>query len=313
MGKVGTMYSASCLKPRRYSPFSTNSGAKITLLGAAQDGGVPSLGCSCPRCTYARSLGPAGFRDGWVSSLSVEEEGDGDSGGSYWLVDATPDIRSQVMLDSTVPLSGVLLTHAHMGHYAGLLQFGKEGMNVENLKVICTESMANFLSCNDPWSQLVANNNLNLLIIVPGKQEMQLGPQLWVSAVQVPHRSELSDCVGYIFRSTKGKGLLYVPDCDHWDWEVVSGRKFECWCREVDYAIIDGTFFSGDELPGRDMSTIPHPCVVSSIEKLKNRPCDITFTHMNHSNNMLLPESEEQKLVTSSGFRVGHFGMVWAI
>ena len=32
-------------------------------------------------------------------------------------------------------LGGVLLTHLHMGHYLGLIQFGREAMDLKGVKV----------------------------------------------------------------------------------------------------------------------------------------------------------------------------------
>ncbi len=90
------------------------------VLGVAQDGGVPHLGCSRDPCEAARR-DPA--RAQRVAALGLVVSGDGAS--QYFMIDATPDFRSQVdtlLGDQRAnrpagrPLDGILLSHAHIGH-----------------------------------------------------------------------------------------------------------------------------------------------------------------------------------------------------
>ena len=41
-------------------------------------------------------------------------------------------------------LSGVFLTHAHIGHYTGLMNFGNEAMGTKELPVFCMPKMKSF-------------------------------------------------------------------------------------------------------------------------------------------------------------------------
>ena len=105
---------------------------KAILLGLAQDGGVPQAGCYCPNCDRAR-------RDPTqrqlVACLGLVDHTTGQS----WLIDATPDFRVQLhTLHQFAPdcvLAGIILTHAHIGHYTGLIHLGPEVMNVSGMPV----------------------------------------------------------------------------------------------------------------------------------------------------------------------------------
>ncbi len=73
-------------------------------------------------------------------------------------------------------------------------------------------------------------------------------------------------------------------------------------------AILDGTFFSPDELPGRDIGTIGHPLITHSMDLLeplvRERGLRVYFSHLNHSNPALFPGSEQRKRVEQRGFRI---------
>ena len=59
-------------------------------------------------------------------------------------------------------LSGIFLTHAHMGHYTGLMWLGKEVMGAAKVPVHAMPRMAAYLRSNGPWSQLVKLENIEL-------------------------------------------------------------------------------------------------------------------------------------------------------
>ncbi|CAM9155991.1 unnamed protein product, partial [Phaeothamnion confervicola] len=190
---------------------------RAVILGCAQDGGIPQAGCGCTRCTYAR-VTPE-YSDGRVACLGLIDEIDR----TAFLIDATPDITVQLWdlqrqsgSSEGLQLGGILLTHAHTGHYIGLLQLGKEGADARGVPVFCTESMAAFLQENLPWRLLVERGNIDLRIITPAV-EFKLSSDISITAVSVPHRSEISDTV----RSTTG---LLNPATYH-----VSGCVFPCW------------------------------------------------------------------------------------
>jgi len=231
------------------------------------------------------------------------------------LVDATPDIRSQIAelrescgLEAApgLPVDRIFLTHAHTGHYTGLIHLGRESMAARSVPVMVTPRMGEFLKSNKPWSRLVEWGHVRLETLGPGAWK---DSGLAVEAIPVPHRDEDSDTVGFVF-SGPTRRLLYVPDTDAW---VKWRRPLESYLAEVDFALLDGTFFDGAELPGRDLSQVPHPLMKATLQMLGGKAgasrCRVLFTHLNHSNPALDPGSAEAALVRAAGFEVAREGM----
>lgn len=288
-------------------PPSPGAAPYVRVLGTAQDGGLPHAACSCRRCEAARR-DPARRRN--VASLAVVVP----QTSSVYLLDATPDVRRQIDLLADVrdpppdrvdraPVDGVLLTHAHLGHYTGLAFFGFEAVHTRDLPVYCTPAMARFLRRNGPWSQLVEIGNVDLREVVPGGG-VELGGGVRVEFLSVPHRDEYADTVGFIVRGPT-RSLLYVPDTDAWSaWQTPLPEVLE----DVDVAILDGSFYSMDELPGRDMSAVKHPLITLSMDLLQETVdaggSEVWFTHFNHSNPVLEPASEARREIERRGFGV---------
>lgn len=182
------------------------------LLGSAQDGGVPQAGCRCATCAYARA-DPARRR--LVSSLALIDQ----EAGASWIVDVTPDFPKQLDLLAAhapaAPLAGLILTHAHIGHYTGLIHFGREVMGARGMPTYTTEPMAAFLRRNGPWSQLVALGNLHLRPLTPGTP-LARSPALSLTPVTVPHRGEFSDTIA-VLAAGPHRCLFYCPDIDRWE------------------------------------------------------------------------------------------------
>jgi pyrroloquinoline quinone biosynthesis protein B len=259
---------------------------EAVVLGIAQDGGVPHLGCRQKLCVDARR-DPAKRR--LVASLGLVD----DRAGKRFVIDATPDFSEQVARLGRLP-DGILLTHAHIGHYLGLAQLGREVANARRLPVFCTRSMARFLRENLPWSRLVAQENVEIREVEPGK-EIALTDSLHVTPLKVPHRDEDSDTVAYVV-SGPGRRLLWLPDIDKWEkWD----RRIEDVVRTVDAAFLDGTFFSADEIPGRPLAEIPHPLVPETVSLLSTaaRSTKIFFVHLNHTNRLLWDRKETRRLL----------------
>jgi len=274
------------------------------LLGTAQDGGVPQAGCYCRQCRAARA-DPAGRR--WVACLALLDRAARQS----WLIDATPDLREQLHAlhewAPGCPLSGIVLTHAHAGHYAGLIHLGREASDTRRLPVYASTRMAAFLRENAPWSQLVVLDNVELRVLAPDR-EVQLSPRLSLGPVPVPHRDEFSDTLAFVVRGP-GRRLFYCPDIDGWDgWD----RDLRQIVSEVDVALLDGTFFSAGELPGRDLHEIPHPLVSDTVERLAGVAYDVRLVHLNHSNPLHGPGPERDWLA-AQGLRVGAQGDRWPL
>jgi pyrroloquinoline quinone biosynthesis protein B len=274
------------------------------LLGTAQDGGVPQAGCYCRHCSAARA-DPARRR--WVACLALVDRAAHQS----WLIDATPDLREQVHAlhewAPGCPLSGIVLTHAHTGHYAGLIHLGREAWDTRRLPVYASARMAAFLQENAPWSQLVALGNLELRVLASDR-EVQLGPRLSLRPMPVPHRDEFSDTLAFVVRGPCRR-LFYCPDIDGWDGWDVDLRQLVA---GMDVVLLDGTFFSAGELPGRDLREIPHPLVADTVERLAGVACDVRLIHLNHSN-PLHGLGPERDWLVGQGIGVGALGDRWPL
>jgi len=272
--------------------------AVAIVLGIAQDGGVPHAGCHQNLCAEARR-NPA--KRQLVASLGLLDP----STGKKFLIDATPDFALQMERLGGLP-DAILLTHAHIGHYLGLAQLGREVLGAKAVPVYATASMAKFLRENRPWSRLVAAGNIDVRETEPGK-EFELTPDLHVTPIRVPHRDEDSDTVAYFVRGP-AKKLLWLPDIDKWEkWD----RRLPEILADPDVtAFVDGTFFSADEIPGRSMAEIPHPLVPETVALFGGQPPRgrVVFVHLNHTNRLFWDREEVRKL-EGKGFRVAREGM----
>ena len=279
----------------------------IQVLGITQDAGYPQANCYQPHCNRAwedKSLRRT------ASSIAVVD----DMTKTKYLFDATPDMRDQlyrlhrIAPDTVYSLNGVFLTHAHVGHYTGLMHFGHEASATRNLPVYAMPRMREFLSSNGPWDQLVRYKNIVLASLENGTTVM-LSDKLTVTPFLVPHRDEYSETVGYRIDGPN-RSAVFIPDIDKWDrWDT----DIRSVIRSVDYALLDAAFYADGELPGRDMSKIPHPHVAESMalfeDMTKEEKGRVIFIHMNHTNPLLVDGSPEQAEVEKRGVRCAREGM----
>ena len=268
----------------------------VVVLGIAQDGGLPHAGCVQNCCKKSWSTG----ENEKVSSIGIIDPKTGQS----WLIDATPDFASQLNILENVhntKLSGIFLTHAHIGHYIGLLQLGREVMGAKNMPVYAMPKMRAFLKNNSPWNQLVSFGNIKILNLKDSK-EIKLTRDIYIEPFLVPHRDEFSETVGYKIQGPN-KSLIFIPDIDKWEkWNI----NIQDMVHENDFSLLDGTFYDINELPGRDMSKIPHPFIVETfkvLEKVKNKS-SVHFIHLNHTNPALDTSSNATKEIRKNGFNV---------
>lgn len=286
----------------------SSSGPFLIVLGTIQDAGSPQLGCQKICCNdlwkhpdLTRKVVSLGVYD------PIEKK--------KYLFDATPDLPAQLEYfdmvtntDSAIP-DGIFLTHAHIGHYTGLMYLGREAFNSSKANVFVMPRLKFFLESNGPWSQLVLNNNI-VLKLLADDVKIILSPTLSVTPILVPHRDEYSETVGYYIHGPK-KTVLFIPDIDKWSkWNRNIVEEIE----KIDFALLDGSFYSGQELNNRDMSEIPHPSIAESMSLFNTMSLEerskVHFIHFNHTNPMLQKGNKEAMEINQNGYNIATFGQI---
>ncbi|MBB6239841.1 pyrroloquinoline quinone biosynthesis protein B [Pedobacter sp. AK013] len=280
----------------------------IMVLGVAQDGGYPHMGCQKNCCKMAWK--DEKLRRNVVSLALVDPNTK-----KWWLFEATPDIKTQLQdfrkrTNEVYPYlpEGIFITHAHIGHYTGLMEFGREVMSTNGLKVYILPKLKSFLEQNGPWSQLVSLKNINL-VELKANDPVDIAENK-ITAFTVPHRDEFSETAGFKIE-TPTKKYLFIPDIDKWNkWDknIINEVK------KVDIAMIDATFYGSTELGNRPIAEVPHPLVTETEElfgkedrNIKNK---IFLIHFNHTN-PLLWDSTIQKQVLKNGFNIAKQGDIY--
>jgi len=279
--------------------------AYVMVLGVAQDAGYPQMNCK-KDCCRAAWKNPSLQRN--TSCLAILDPTTNDQ----WIIDATPNIKEQLQLlkskTGTEKINGVLLTHAHIGHYTGLMHLGREVMGTNNTPVFAMPRMKKFLEENGPWNQLVELKNISLQAL-KSDSTINLNENIKVTPFLVPHRDEFSETVGYKIM-INNKSLIFIPDIDKWErWATDINELIQ----KVDYAFLDATFYKNGEL-SRDMSKIPHPFVQESMELFstltKTDKKKVHFIHFNHTNPLLIEGSSAKNEVLKNGFNLAKEGQI---
>ena len=283
----------------------------LIILGNVQDAGSPHIACAKDCCKILFSNPDV---DRKVVSLGLIDP----IHEKKYLFEATPDIPEQMKVlmkyaesDIETP-DGIFLTHAHIGHYTGLMYLGKEAMGASDVPVYAMPRMKQFLSDNGPWSQLVANNNININDL-KDRTEVNLSTDIKVIPFLVPHRDEYSETVGYKIVGPN-KSVLFIPDIDKWEkWDYNIVNEIS----EVDYAFLDATFYDASEINNRNISEIPHPFIIESMKLFEGltqkEKAKIHFIHLNHTNGALDPNSHQSATILKNGFHVARINDVFQL
>ncbi|HVR31420.1 MAG TPA: MBL fold metallo-hydrolase [Acidimicrobiia bacterium] len=261
---------------------------RLTVLGSGQDGGLPQAGARHRLDDEARN-GEIPERTG--PSLLVEHDG------LTLLCDVSADFRIQ-WWKRTAPPDAIALTHAHIGHYAGLVHFGKEASAAVGVPVYATERMMRFLSTNAPWNALIDGGHLVAA-------SSTAWSDLDITLIPVPHRGEYTDTVAV----SVGGRALWLPDIDDWSrWPEAAAV-----IGEHRLAFLDATFWSRDEIAHRSIDDIGHPLVPDTMERFAGLETRIVLTHLNHTNPLCDPRSPESATAHAAGYEVASDGLVFEI
>ena len=283
---------SSCSSAGDNSPFAV-------ILGIAQDGGAPHAGC-IKTCCENRWNNPENHLR--VSCLGIVDP----QTKEVWMIDATPDFPEQyhdLTQNGKYELKGIFLTHAHIGHYTGLMHLGREVMGAKEIPIYAMPRMKSFLETNGPWNQLVSIKQI-ILIPLNDNKSVKLNDRLSVAPFWVPHRDEYSETVGFQIHGPD-KNLIFIPDIDKWEkWEP----SILDIIHQNDFVLIDGTFFGQGEIPNRNMAEIPHPFIEESMNKFSilssENKAKVYFIHLNHTNPVLNLNSYEQEKVIRNGYKI---------
>ena len=290
------------------------SGVSVTILGTAQDGGIPQAGCSCQRCLdahrdlklrkYPVSLGILGV-DGTKHIIEITKNL------SEQLVIWTPD-KDELFIPETVSI-----THLHLGHIEGIGQLGKPVMGLREVDIYLSPNNKDIFDNRSDIVLMEDEGNIR----THSKNfyhpfEPKDGCGFSLQFIPIPHRSELGDNAAIIIKAEE-KSILFMPDQDSWDdtLDYHSKDNIRDFLKkfDIDEALIDGTFWNMDELPRRDISKIPHPTIQETIQllgrKRKGDP-EISFLHLNHSNPVNDLGSEQRKVVEGNGWKISEMGDV---
>mmetsp|Transcript_22646 Transcript_22646/g.33104 ORF Transcript_22646/g.33104 Transcript_22646/m.33104 type:complete len:180 (+) Transcript_22646:450-989(+) len=177
--------------------------------------------------------------------------------------------------------------------------------------------MHQFLSQNEPWRVLYQNQNFHP-IKLSNNEKVVLSSNVSVIARIVPHRADFTDTFAFTLCGPSYK-LFYCPDVDGWDNMKVTLSEL---AGQHEFLLLDATFYDDNELPGRDMTKIPHPRVTQTTDIIQclryaetetnsKKSGDVTLIHLNHSNRLWRKDPELINSLANIGVAVGIEGMIW--
>ncbi|WP_405738220.1 pyrroloquinoline quinone biosynthesis protein PqqB [Streptomyces sp. NBC_01525] len=305
---------------------------RVKLLGTAAGGGFPQWNCGCALCARCRRGElPSRFQD------SVAVSG---NGRDWWLLNASPDIRVQLEATSALaagpgprdtPVRGVLLTDAEADHTLGLAVLrGGADLTVYAAPPV-HEALSTALPLRGlldryaPWrwqdtDPLTTQGSTDRTaaasapFTLSGGLTATLHPvgtkapkYVAAPATDVPWASAVR-----IEDPATGGALLYAPCLATWP------DGFDDLLASVTCALVDGTFFSAEELgqavrsPDAGQSLMGHLPVSGpggTLTRLARHP-DLRrlYTHFNNTNPLLDPSSDAADEVRRAGVEVPEDG-----
>ena len=237
--------------------------AKLTFLGTGSNGGIPQIDCRCPNCQKATS--PRHIRH--RSSILIE------ASDKKLLLDCGPDFKDQLEKQhlKTPDLNGIILSHLHWDHCAGLvdLSAGKP----HGINIFCHSKVRKSLLTNPFFS-----------FLFPHFAKFSTLPK-WLNLIPVKHDPNFFTCALTINTSKK---IFIATDI----WELTPQAQKEL--SSSDIIIFDGTFLH--------RSAHWHMGVEKACQILSLSTAQIWFTHINHSENI----HETKSFISQFNFKLAH-------
>lgn len=278
---------------------------KVLLLGTAAGGGFPQWNCACRMCT-------AGLLARTQDCVAFSANGEG-----WYLINASPDIRGQILSTPHLaagpgprdtPLRGALLTDAELDHTLGLTML-REGAG---LRVWAPEAVLGALRTGFPLQDIVSRYGAWDWRPATGRFTVDgLSVSVFpVSDKRPKYVQSTADgpwVVAYKISDPAGGSVVYAPCLKTWP------DGFDELVADATCVILDGTFHSPDEMSGataagvasgaqRAMGHIPIAGPDGSLAHIARHPGKRwIYTHLNNTNPILDPDSEQYKEVLAAG------------
>jgi pyrroloquinoline quinone biosynthesis protein B len=285
---------------------------KIKILGTSAGGGLPQWNCNCDNCDDARNqVIPSRTQ----SSIAI-------TNGSEWtLVNASPDINKQInenlisysddIRDNRI--DNIILVDGQLDHTIGLLNI-REG---DPLKIFCTQTVQKQITDEFPIINILKNFCGTELTEIKINTPFVPIPGITVIPIEIksnsPKYSKLRDVPAYgsnigLVISSETKSLFYAPGLLEITEDILNIFN------HVDHILIDGTCWTNNELVTANISSstasdMGHIAQSELISYLKNVTATKTLIHINNTNPILNPESEQYKILEEAGIKVSYDGM----
>ena len=304
---------------------------KVLVLGSAAGGGSPQWNCNSDVSKLVRQ-GSDGTSPRTQSSIAVTSNNN-----EWFLFNASPDLGSQILKNEQMhpkkdlrhsPISGVVLTNGDVDHVAGLLTLRER----QNLSVYAHKRVHSVLKDNSIFNvlnpdyvdrrEMLMNQNFEL------KNKDNVGSGIEIEAFEVPGKIALwledeskgdnfgtqeGDTIGLkISSKDDGKFFFYIPACAKMTDELAERIK------DSEMILFDGTLWKNDEMAsskvgektGQRMGHMNNSGENGSMNELKDLNIKKKiYIHINTTNPILIPNSDERKIVEESGWEVSYDGM----
>lgn len=288
----------------------------IRVLGSAAGGGLPQWNCHCAVCEAARR---GDVRPRTQSTIAFR------SGADRWFLgNASPDLRQQLSMLAAPgtgelrrsPVAGIVLTDAEIDHTAGLLLLRESS---EPLRIWSTAEVHRALTsdypllpmldryCGVEWTELAFGQRVELAD--------DLDVEAFPTGGDAPLYAPGADfgAAGLTIRDRAGGvQVTYAPALAALTDEIVA--RF----RASDCVLVDGTFWSNDELVAlglsrRDAAAMGHAPLDVNLEALSSLSSRTVLVHINNTNPIVLGDSPERALLEANGVEIAHDGMEIAL